>query len=589
MEPHYNLPFRTSDNRGSQVWPVVNQSGYAIVPPSQQFQVHQPPQEEQDLRPIQHTPASVQYGQYHAIHPAPPVLPSAAQQAYPFSQQYPVMPAPPLAQTPVQVHTTSLPVPPQILPSQSTDHGPCLACGKSECHLLSHRQFARHVMDTAKRKSQEPQADATPRPSMAVPAQPSLDGPVRQPSLVLDAERDRLLTLWSMEWAPVRRGPERHLFPTKFIDRILPKARNHMPLLQALLAYSGTLWASANNVLSDLASRQQAFAVEVLSQACPTEQEASTDEAMLAATLLLLIYMVQGNGFEVSKHVSGLVHLSKVRGGPYYLGLSGIVAETLIHADHMQAIFFNHEPVWHFPLPPLDIGLPEKLGRAFRKALANHEMDVSLALAAKSVCRVADIFDHASSNAALPREVQNSFSYLTMIAEFQLARCNAAYCQTSTTNECICLALILFNYIVLDSDGAITPSVLQAEYRFWQALEGAESKNDTLSMPPCLYMWMVLMGLTVCIRSDSQYRVAGVRKLRAWSNGAGVTSWDHLKANVLDDYVWLASAQEETFRRIWLEVDGLKNASDNMRTHSRSSTMKATLDSRRGSLVPPGR
>lgn len=496
-----------------------------------------------------------------------------------------------LTSTPVQIHNTSLPVPAHILLSQSTDQGPCLACGKPACNLLSHRQFSKLLLDNAKKKknmSQDIEVDTTPRPAKAVPALAGVGEPIRQPSLVLDAERDQLLALWSAEWAPVKRGPEKHLFPTKFIDRILPAARNHMPLLQALLAYSGNLWAVANNVLSDLASRQQAFAVEMLSQACPTEQEASTDEAMLAATLLLLIYMAQGNGMEVHKHVLGLVHLARVRGGPYYLGLSGIVAETLIHADHMQAIFFNHEPQWQLPLPALDIGLPEKLGRAFRKASANQEMDIALALTAKSVCRVADVFDHASNNASLPNDVKYGFNYLTMIAEFQLARCNAAYHGTATMNECVCLALILFNHVVLCNDGAITPDILQVEYRFWQALETAESKGYMLSIVPSLYMWMVLTGMTTRIRGESQYRIIGVEKLRASKAGAGVSKWEQLKANVLDDYVWVASAQEETFRRIWLEVEGLKSASGGASSISRSGSVKLMSDSRRGSLVPPG-
>lgn len=185
---------------------------------------------------------------------------------------------------------------------------------------------------------------------------------VISPAIVQETEREHLLSLWAKEWSPTRLGPERHLFPTHYIDRLLPVAKLHSPLLQAILAYSGTLWSSANNMLGDLAMRQQAVAVEVLSQACPSEQEASTDEAMMAATLLLLVYMQQGNDFEVSKHIAGLEHLVKLRGGVYYLGLKGVLAETLLHADHMQAIFFNQSPVWRVVLPVLDdIGLPPRM------------------------------------------------------------------------------------------------------------------------------------------------------------------------------------------------------------------------------------
>lgn len=459
----------------------------------------------------------------------------------------------------------SLPRPSHILPSQNTKQGPCLACGKTECRLFSHRHFSKHVMTNARNKgsAQSSSQTSTPRvahSSLAVQPPVGRSQGQSQPShLPLDAEREQLLGLWSREWAPTRRGPERHLFPEKFIDRVLPAARAHAPLLQALLAYSGTIWAISNHVMSDVASTQQAFAVELLSQACPTETEASTDEGMLAATLLLLIYMAQGNGFEVSKHVSGLVHLAKLRGGPHYLGLSGLVAETLMYADHMQAIFFNQEPVWQLPLPALDIGLPQRFGRGFQQVISTHEIDVPLGLTARSVCRVADVFELASNGGEIPQAVRNGFNYLCTIAEYQLARCNAAYNQTADADECICLALILFNHLVLRNDGAITPSILQIEHRFWHSLDAAEAKGSTLAMLPCLYMWMVITALTVATRTECQYRLLGIGRLRTARIGAGIHTWEQLRRNVLDDYVWLADAQEETFRRIWTEVEGHKS------------------------------
>lgn len=456
----------------------------------------------------------------------------------------------------------SLPVPSQILPSQNTNRSPCLACGKTECALSSHRHFSKHILARGRKRGLLTSAVSTPKNVHSVPSA-SAPRPGHRPApsnVALDAQREHLLALWSKEWAPTKRGPERHLFPDKFIDRVLPAARAHSPLFQTLLAYSATMWAIANNVLSDVASAQQAFAVETLSQACPTETEASTDEGMLTATLLLLIYMAQGNGFEVGKHVSGLVHLAKLRGGPHYLGLSGLVAEMLIHADHMQAIFFNHEPVWQLPLPPLEMGLPPRFGRGFQRAVAGHEFDVALALAARSVCKVADIFAAASDGSALPREAKNGFHYLSTIAEYQLARCNAAYHQTADVNECMCLALILFNHVVLRNEGAITPGILQVEHRFWHSLNVAEAKGLTLDMLPCLYMWMVIMGLTTSIHADCQYRLLGIEKLRATRIGAGIITWDHLRESVLDDFVWLAEAQESTFRIIWAEVDGSKRA-----------------------------
>lgn len=439
---------------------------------------------------------------------------------------------------------------------------------------MSHRFFTKHALEEEKRKQK---AETTPRFKAAAPVQPPPPTLYFASSAQMDAQRQHLLSLWSTEWSANKHGLERHLFPVKRIDRVLPAAQNHMPLMQALLAYSGTIWAMVNNVMNEVASAQQAFAVEMLSQACPTEREAGTDEAILAATLLLLIYLAQGNGVEVAKHVSGLVHLTKTRGGPHYLGIGGVVAETLLHADHMQAIFFNHAPIWPLPLPQLNIGLPEGMGKGFESTTTTVSLDLSLSLAAKSVCRVADVLVYASMGRVLPADVKHAYNYLVLMAEYQLAHCNASYHASSTLDECVCLVLVLFNLVVLCNDGTTTPSILQVEYRFWQALEEMNAKSLLQSTAPYLYIWMLLTGLTVAIREPSRYRMICVEKLRAVRGSAGVTSWDQLRTNVLDQFLWLPCTQEETFRGIWLEVEGLKSDTSGLpglsQTHHKSNIL----------------
>lgn len=496
-----------------------------------------------------------------------------------------------LLSPPAHGEDRTLPVPAAILPSQSANQGPCLACGKLECHLMSHRHFSKHVLSNAKRKKLQTgtAGDRTPRQTTAAPVSAS-SNPVNtaQPPLRLDAERDHLLGLWSRSWCPTTNARshalESHLFPTPFIDRVLPAARAHPPLLQALLAYSGTLYAIANNVISDMASRQQSFAVELLSQACPTEQEASTDEAMLAATLLLLVYMAQGNGFEVQKHVAGLVHLATLRGGLHYLGLGGLVSEVLTHADAMQAIFFNTEPVWTVPLPPLDIGPPARMGAGFRGMTSlSQEIDLPLVIAARSVSLVADVFNRAVEHPGepLPKEL----SYLSMIALYQLARCNAAYHHTGTSNECVCLALILLNHVVLRNDGTVTPAILQVEYRFWQALERAENTGLMGGIGPRLYIWMCLMGVTISILladgGRSQFWRVAVEKLRRRRIKAGVVGWESVRRDILEEFCWVSVVQEEVFKMMWIEVEGLNNVG--MHTNGDTHAPMRNLN-----VLPPG-
>lgn len=496
---------------------------------------------------------------------------------YAFIQPYPIMPPPPppSSVTPRPTRNPSLPLPAQVLPSQKASSAPCLACGKNDCSLNSHKHFSKHILATAKKGKQPKTLDLKPpKKNTGMPVTPtSRSSSISYHSpIALDAERQHLLALWSRPWSLVRRGPERHLFPWKFIDRVLPSAQSHAPLLQALLAYSGTIWGIANHAPPSLAVDQHSIAVEMLSQACPTEREASSDEAMLAATLLMLVYMAQGNAFEVNKHMAGLVHLTSLRGGPHYLGLSGLVAELLIFADHSQAFFFNHEPVWQFPLPPLTMGLAPRAGKAFREAVAGRELNESVLQAALSVCKVTDIFDCAANDQPISKAASNSFSYLSTISEYQLARCNALFHQSASVNECICLALILFDQIILRNDGATTPGIIQAEFRFWQVLEQIEAQGVRSGISPNLYMWMIVTGMTLCIRGKCQFRRVGIDKLRMARASLTAQTWEQFRQNVLEDYVWLKSAQEETLRTIWLETEGLKNDLDTPKLPSSSTT-----------------
>lgn len=484
--------------------------------------------------------------------------------SYPYIHAFGIMPQEQNVQTPTQSQTPTqgLPQPQHILPSQTTPKA-CLACGKVECTLVSHRHFSRHIMSGSSSKSLPIRTHPPAPPAQAHTTGSDINQPIRSENhvpypLVMDAERQHLLNLWSHEFSTRNQTPERHLIPVRFIDQILPAARSHAPLFQAILALSATSWASANNVIDEVAPRHLTYAVQMLSQACPTEQAASTDEAMLAAILILLIYLAQGNGFEVGKHISGLVHLATMRGGPHYLGLSGIVAEMLMHADAMQAIFFDREPVWKLPLPALDIGPPSRMGRGFQTLIPTNQIDLPLLLAADSLCRAADIFGQAASGKTLPLEVKFAFGYLSTISEYQLAQCNAMYHSSSSRNECLCLALILFNHVILRNNGAISPSIRKVEYRLWTSLEAAETNGILLEMQPTVRLWMLMTGLTASVRGDCQFRAMAIDKMRALRLSAAITGWDTLRVKVLDEFLWLAVVEEEVFRRVWLEVEGIK-------------------------------
>lgn len=381
---------------------------------------------------------------------------------------------------------------------------------------------------------------------------------IRYP-IAMDPERHQLLSLWTQGWGRVKRGPERHLFPKQWIDYVLPSAMAHAALFQALLATSASMWAMAHNMFDEATARHLRLADQVLNEVCTNQNAANKDECLLASLLLTVIHQAQGNARETDRRFANIVNLVGQRGGPYYLGMSGIVADLLLYVDYLQAALLDCEPVWTLPLPALQIGIPQRLGPAFRELIPSALFHLDLLLAADSICRTTDIFEQPLGGMAQDSGASNSFGYLSTVAEYQLAHCNAAFHGSCTWNECVCLGLLLFNHIILRNDGAITAPIRKIEHQFWQTIDSTISRGGSQSIPPCLLLWLLITGLSSCILTDSQYRWTAIKRMRAAKITAAIDGWEHFQRRVLDDFVWLRAAQEETFRDVWLEVEGHKN------------------------------
>lgn len=475
-----------------------------------------------------------------AIPPTPSGLPFPS----PLSSDFAV-PVPIISQA---TSPSQLPRPAQILKSQAPARR-CAVCCRPGCTLSSHKSFAIELKE--RRKDRQ-----TVLPGYQTPAGTKRER-VQFP-VTMDIESQHLLALWSQDWGRVRRGPERHLFPYRWIDAVLPSATGHGPLFQTLLATSATFWAMANNPLDDTAPRHLHLAVQMLAQTCNDEASASTDECVLASILFTLIYLAQGDRYEAERQFGVLVQIVRLRGGPHYLGMSGMLADLLLHADYVQAIFFDREPSFKLLLPALEVGLPPRLGLEFRKLLTSSKFDSDVLLAADSLCRATDIFEHPLTGGPRPPSVTHSFSYLSSISEYQLAHCNSVHHGAGTWNECVILALLLFNTVVLRNHGAIDAPIQILEHRFWIAIETTVTQGGFRDVPPCLLLWVLITGLTPCIYAECKYRVNAVEKMRAARMSAAIHGWEQFRSQVLDSFLWMPSAQEEVFRDVWQEVEGFR-------------------------------
>lgn len=464
----------------------------------------------------------------------------------------------PVSNPPRHVPLLPRPQPAQVLRSQALARL-CLVCGRKSCRLESHKRYAEQALTRRRNNHVEsPSRDRVAFRSSPWEVRPP-DQFIAYP-IPMDPERDELLALWSQEWGRIKRGPERHLFPIRWIDLVLPTATKHAPLFHAILAVSASMRTLAYNTMHDVASRNLQLADQALTHWCANQTTASLDECLLASILLTIVYQAQGNAYEIDRRFASVVRLVGSRGGPHYLGMSGIVAEMLMHADHVQASLLNRKPVWTMPLPALKIGVEPRLGIGFRRLEGSGTCHADLLLAADSICRTTDIFEQQPSLSSVESGVSNAFGYLSMISEYQLARCDSMFSGSNTWNECICLALLLFNHAVLRYDGVVTAIIRKFEHRFWTAIDAVIVQGAAEDIPPCLLLWLLMTALSPCVLAESN-RYSAIKKMRAAKISAAITSWDHFQASVLDDFVWMRAAQENVFRDTWHDVEGLRNAS----------------------------
>lgn len=448
---------------------------------------------------------------------------------------------------------------PQFSLKPSVNPKPCLVCGRPSCILASHRSFADRTMARGRSNSR-----STPTRPMALAVrlppiqQQKLPDKAVQYPIAMDSERHQLLSLWSQDWSRTRRGPERHQFPVRWIDQVLPKAMRHAALFQALLATSASMWEMARTTMSESTARHTHLADQILSQTCTNETIASQDECLLAALLLAYLHQAQGNHRETDQRYSGIVHLVVSRGGPHYLGMSGIIADMLLHVDYLQAVLLDCEPVWKLPLPALQVGIPPRLGAAFRGLMSSNTFNVEVLLAADSTCRMTDIFEQLSEAQSSASGATNSFGYLSTVSEYQLAHCNAVYHGSGTWEECICLALLLFNHVIMRNNGAITTPVRKIEQQYWKTIDDARSRGGFRDVPPCLLLWLFMTGVSSVVLGECEYRSIAVSRMRSAKISAAIDGWEHFQRRVLDDFVWVRAAQEEVFRSIWFEVEGYR-------------------------------
>jgi len=94
------------------------------------------------------------------------------------------------------------------------------------------------------------------------------------------------------------------------------------------------------------------------------------------------------------------------------------------------------------------------------------------------------------------------------------------------------------------------------------------------------------MGATVSVllvdSARTQFWPVAVEKLRRLRETAGMVGWENVRRDVLDEFCWVSVVQEDVFRTLWVEVEGLK--SGRAHTNGNGAVSTTNLDS----MLPVG-
>lgn len=357
------------------------------------------------------------------------------------------------------------------------------------------------------------------------------------------------------------RGPERHLFPTPKMPRLLGHVIKDSGCFQAFLASMATLMVLAKRKGNELALSQQGRAIKFVISACQDPASAATDLNIMTATFLANNDVGCGNIDAAERNFCGINYLINIRGGLHNLGMGGILAFVVCGVDDYLAVFKNRLPTYNMSLPTLALDCPSykpKLGQAFRHFLSKTDsrLDPQLLRAGVDFSQLMDIYEKGAHNVATAAEL-TYFDYLQVVVEHQLTRANARFHGTVTENECVCLALLLCNLVVCRNYGSVIPIHHMLSSRLWRSLHLYNASMHT----PCdeeranLGIWLVMVSISTALDGECPHTSDAVALLRIAKSQPPVRGWKELKEKVLDYYVWSEVAQGKLFREIWKEVE----------------------------------
>lgn len=351
------------------------------------------------------------------------------------------------------------------------------------------------------------------------------------------------------------------MFPTSRYNSVLRRAADDPALVISLLSVVATQKSLLRyGKIDEFALKLQHQAIQLHAQACLKNDP--NDGRIMTALAIMSNHMHADNPTQMLPHMKAIASFVQQRGGIHYLGMDGIVADNIILADHMIAVIYNTKPNYPLITPSL---LPEErrvtfsrhMGKAFSILHETKKISAKLYNVARDISLLTDIYDRATRQKHHEQET-TYFPYLATAVECQLAELNALHHDTSSIEDMLTLAFLLINHTIFRNYGSISPIVPIIEARFWRCFE--VFRQDRLPDNPeseFLFIWLAFTGIITQARCKCRFvktAVSVLLEISKWKEQQSIQTFEQIRTNVLDRYLWSRTVLQHVYEPIWQEV-----------------------------------
>lgn len=323
-------------------------------------------------------------------------------------------------------------------------------------------------------------------------------------------------------------------------------------LLIGLLSLVATQISIARHATVDeFALQLQLQAINAQQQALQ-ENGAATDARIATAQCILGNSVHSDHNEDVGTSLAIIKHMAHQRGGIQYLGMNGVLADNFMYIDHLSAIVRNILPEFIVPQPYL------ASAHAPKSRFVYQGLHRSGLLSDESMCAailfdvLLQIYDNAAKGLREPSN-DSYFAYLSNAVECQLAVANAKHHDTETLDECLILALVIFNHTVFRNSRRLAPPVQLFERRFWTRFRAIRERKFFLRHDLVdLECYLACIGTITSLRHPSSVTEQTIQvlvELRTMEKSP-VPDYNAL-CGVMEKYGWPRIVCFNLYRSIW--------------------------------------